>query len=1042
MNNEQKIKKKITLDEFRELISKNRLSLLFFYAQKADENWLVWLWDNGFLDTIIKAAQYEEDKFSVLAELGYLRRMVEVVPEEVAAILRNIIKEIPDGIHNTNIITCLLDMTSVLPAPSLELVLDDIYAKKWISYINKKRYTFMMPNYKQMLETLAKAKRYKCLLTLATNLMMVVDKKEVKQQTEIFTSISFPFYYRRLSEDNIWKILTNIEEDQAIEQALDLATNTMANIIMIRDKSSKKGTFKYHHSYEFETFDFFTLKLDNIETWRSEQEQVKLVVLIKSLFESLINKHPEKASMYYTKYIGDYNSKNPRLPDTRVMWRLRLCLLSVSPKVFSNKLRGYFSRLFGANHYYDIMGGAEYGTALQKCFPHLSKKYQREYFNQMVEYFTSLAKKKSDEEKIYLFSGSRLLSVISKQLSPNEMEYAKEYGLSIKPHYEPAPMIQPATARFTGHSAPITEEKFAELSIAEIVDKLCNDWRPDNLANNYPYHFDDSPAIDKLGVAHLLKKDISKRLQDYINESKRFFEPGNMDALYTDSYLGGVSETIQEKRKAESHDLLDIDWGNVLGLCINIIDASGNGIVKEEDEIFRVNGIAFITKWKSTYLEIATLLEVILSKKSGEGERIDVLEYRGEILKILNFLLRHPDPPPEFVQKEKLPASQGNRSGNYLHSDKKDTSSRLSYSVAERSPVDENLFNVHDIFSLAINSVRGRTFMALIYFMDLDIRNNINNKHRMVADDFKTLYEDVLTQEQSRAVMFLFGYYFNYVYTWDKKWAKQLLPQVFSKEYSKNILCTATWEGFLSGGPAWDIFFNPEIQELYQRGLKLSGTDYPEQKHYEDPQLAIARHLALVFVYKPQQFDTKHKLFKQLWTGSKVKEQSHFVNFIGRVFISNSNQDAYNSIKKDPLFKQHLINLWDWVIQHCNNLKVLAEFGYWIPLDGELFDKEIVAKQLMKTIERTDGTLSGRIIDEVIVELAEAAPQDTLKIIDFALLGKGIGSDPIGSRVIKEFSYEPWKEAIRKISTKAHTATIIRELLDRDNAYLDLRDLL
>ncbi len=1003
MNREQKTKKKITLDEFRELISKNRLSLLFFYAQKADENWLVWLWDNGFLDTIIKVAQHEEDKFSVLAELGYLRRMVEVVPEEVAAILRNIIKEIPDGIHNTNIITCLLDMTSVLPAPSLELVLDDIYAKKWISYINKKRYTFMMPNYGQMLKTLAKAKRYKCLLTLATNLMMVVDKKEVKQQTEIFTSISFPFYYRRLSEDNIWKILTDIEEEQAIEQALDLATNTMANIIKIRDKSSKKGTFKYHHSYEFETFDFFTLKLDNIETWRSEQEQVKLVVLIKLLFESLINKHPEKASMYYKKYIGDYETKNPRLPDTRVMWRLRLCLLSMSPKVFSNKLKGYFSRLFAANHYYDIMGGAEYGTALHKCFPHLSKKYQREYFNQMVEYFTSLAKNKPDEEKIYLFSGSRLLSMISEQLSPNEMEYAKEYGLSIKPHYEPAPMIQPATARFTGHSAPITEEKFAELSIVEIVDKLCNDWRPDNLTNNYPYHFDDSPVIDKLGVAHLLKKDISKRLKNYINESERFFEPENMDALYTDSYLEGVSKTIQEKRKAGSHDLLDIDWGNVLGLCINIIDASENGIIKEDEEISRVNGITFITKWKSIYLEIATLLEVMLSKKSGEGERIDVLEYRGEILKILNFLLRYPDPPPEFVQT--------------------------------------------DPFSLAINSVRGRTFMAFIYFMDLDIRNNINNKHRMVADDFKTLYEDVLTQEQSRAVMFLFGYYFNYVYTWDKKWAKQLLPQVFSKEYSKNILYTAAWEGFLSGGPAWDIFFNPEIQELYQRGLKLSGTDYPEQKHHEDPQLAIARHLALVFVYKPQQFDTKHKLFKQLWTGNKVKEQTHFINFIGRVFISNSNQDAYNSIKKDPLFKQQLINLWDWVIQHCNNPKVLAEFGYWIPLDGELFDKEIVAKQLMKTIEKTDGTLSGKIIDEVIVELAKAAPQDTLKIIDFALLGKGIDSDPIGSRIIQEGNYKPWKEAIRATSkqkgiTKAHTSTLIRELLDRDNAYVDLMDLL
>ena len=463
MNSKQKTKKKMTLDEFRELISKNRLSLLFFYAQKADEDWLVWLWDNGFLDTIIKAAQYEEDKFSVRAELGYLRRMVEVVPEETANILQKIIKEIPDGIHNTNIITCLLDMTSVLPAPSLELVLDDIYTKKWISYINKKRYTFMMPNYGRMLKTIVEEKNYGELLKLSANLMMVVDKKEAKKQTEVFTSISSPFYYHRLSQDGVWQYLADIKEEASIEQALDLATNTMAKIITIRDKSSKKGTFKYYHGYEFETIDFFTLKLDSIENWRLEQEQIKLVALIKLLFESLINKYPEKANMYYKKYIGDYDTKNPRLPDTRAMWRLRLCILSMSPKIFSNKLRGYFSRLFDANHYYDIMGGAEYETALQKCFPHLSKKYQREYFNQMVEYFTSLAKKKSDEEKIYLFAGSRLLSMINKELNINELKRAEEYGLSIKPHYEPTPIVQEATANLIGSLAPITEEKICRI---------------------------------------------------------------------------------------------------------------------------------------------------------------------------------------------------------------------------------------------------------------------------------------------------------------------------------------------------------------------------------------------------------------------------------------------------------------------------------------------------------------------------------------------------------------------------------------------------
>ena len=1050
MNSKQKIKKKITLEEFRKLISENRLSLLFFYAQKADENWLVWLWDNGFLDTIIEAAKYEEDKFSVRAELGYLRRMVEVVPKEVAAILRNIIKKIPAKTHNTNIITCLLDITSVLPASSLEMVLDDIYAKKWISYINKKRYTFMMPNYKRMLETLAKAKRYKCLLTLAANLMMVVDKKEVKQQTEIFTSNSSPFYYHLLSEDNIWQYLANIKEDTAIVQALDLATNTMAKIITIRDKSSKKGTFKGYHGYEFETFDFFTLSLDSAESQRSENEQIKLAALIKSLIENLIKKHSKKADFYYTEYIGDYNSKNPRIPDTRAMWRLRLCILSVFPDLFSDKLQKYFSRLFDVYHYFDIIGGAEYERALKKCFPHLSKKYQREYFNQVLEYFTSLAKNKPDEEKIHLFSGSRLLSMINKELKTNELKRAEEHGLGIKSHSEPAPVIQIGPFRQKEQRAPITEEEFAKLSIAEIVDKLCNDWKPDNLAKSYPFPFDDSPWINESGVSNLLTEDIAKRLQDYINESERFFDPQNMDSSYTHSYFGGISKIIQEKRQVNSSDLSDIDWSNILRLCVTIIVGTEKGIIKEESRKSRIDGITFTAEWKSIYYEIAILLEAILYMKSGmdKSKCIDILKCRNEVLKILKFLIEYLNPALEFKQKEKLSAQQDNISGSYLHTDNEDTSSISSYSIAESSSVNERAYNTQDQFDDTINKARKHAFTAFIYFIYLDARKDMNNEHLRIADDAKKIYENILTHERSGAVMFLFGYYFNYVYTWDKKWAMQLLPQVFSEEYSKNVLYMAAWEGFLSNGPKEYMFFMPEIQKLYQRGLKLSEIDHPQQEHYDGLQLKIAEHFALIFVHIPEKFNTEDKLFKELWAGDKVKGQSHFVNFIGRVFINNSNnifrfyQDTYNSIRKDHRARQRLINLWEWVIENYNNPKVLAEFGYWIPLDDDLFDKKIIIKQIMRTIEKTDGTLSGNIIDEVIVKLAKAAPQDTLKIIEFALLGKGIDNDPIGSRIIKEGNYKPWKEAIRAISTKAHTATLIRELLEKDNEYLDLRDLL
>ena len=249
------------------------------------------------------------------------------------------------------------------------------------------------------------------------------------------------FYFADLAETGVFNALLSIPNDY-VGQAFDLITKVMHKIIVLSDKSYAGRTFPICDNYDFIYFDFFELKMNSIERWRTQQNQIMIGALTVSLARKLFDEKSlsqADARSYYGKCIGDYNKSNARLPDTQAMWRLRLFILSLVPKFFQDKLEESFWRLFKDKYYYDISTGTEYIKALKKSFSYLSQDYKISYVNEFLSYFaTVISESKSQKDiteeernnyyitkEMHIDIGSRILSMIKPYLT-NEQEQVRQ----------------------------------------------------------------------------------------------------------------------------------------------------------------------------------------------------------------------------------------------------------------------------------------------------------------------------------------------------------------------------------------------------------------------------------------------------------------------------------------------------------------------------------------------------------------------------------------------------------------------------------------
>jgi hypothetical protein len=959
------------------LISKNKDAKDYFFFN-ADERWIDWLWENGFLDAIKQKAEDPTRYSYKTPELEYLVRMAEKVPDKVANIILNV--PISKETFNPEVIDRFTYICSLLPVEQLKKIVPKIRDKEWIRLMGVfNQWGF---EYEKMFQKLAEIKDYESIITLAEAVLSVKREEDLEKE-EFNRFIDSPFYFGDLSYTGVFKYLSEVS-DEYLEKVFKLTIKIFGEIVVLFSKLYQREDEKVFNVYDdgiLLDVDFFNLGTED-GLYLSERDNIGglvglIAIIAKRLIEEKSKQNEKEVIRIFKDYIGSFKDEKSPLPDSQATWRLRLFILSLCPEVFENELKKSFYRLFEVDNYYAIISGPEYFNALKAGFYVLSEVDKRDYVERVIEYFAQ----KEDREY-----GSRILSMIVDYLTEEEKEEIERKGFSIKPDYRPEPPIKFISEGYENQRAPLSCEEFSKLKIIEIAKKLANEWSPKRFFEEYRGKSEIYNSINVEGVSECLKQDIPKRLQEYIDNAIKFFDRGKIDPHYTYSYFRGVQEAIKNNRELAK----TINWDGIIDL-FDFIKKSGEvkHFVEREksEELFN----SFLVGWNDIHSAMVDVLQELLIEKDGFIV-IDFNKYRDRILAILKYLLLYPDPTPEDEKLEKAKLKE------YV-SNKKD-------------------YILSDPFTLAINSVRGRAFQVFVFF--------VHNDGKQIKDDVKSIYEDVLNKENTRAIMFLFGYYISIFYYRDKSWLRELPPKIFPKEQNKKYFYTAALEGYLTNNLYKDIFLDKKFEELYERGIELKEEDFPKyQKHFKDPDEALATHLALAFVHFSE-FDFKHRLFKKFWNSEKVKAHKSFISFIGRHTFSR--QLAFEWIKENKIDVEKLKKFWDWALENCDS-EALTGFGFWLSPEKNYLDAKWLAPRVYKTLEKTKGILDWDYgLTRSIIELIDADYQSSMHIVELYLLEGWVRNPDIKKRPL--FLEDEWIEALRKLYKIADTKKTTEELIN------------
>ena len=933
-----------------------------YFFHKADERWLDWLWRNGFLDAIKEEAA---TPFTTRTpELDYLLRMAEKRPDIVVDIM--LATPISTDNRSQEVAYGFLRICRVLPADQLARVVRKIRAERWIPLIDV-IYRHSSFECEEMLKTLADESFFESLLVLAEAVLAVRPKEEF-ENTPLHRNN--PFYLEYLTRTGIFRQLASLETEYA-EAALALAIQKLSEVLTTSN------------NFWLLEVDFFSLQLGQSDSW--QEEVCELAALAKALAVRLIGKRCDNAQMARDVYVRHFAS----LPDNRVMRRFKFFVLSLCPAAFKDHLKQAYFSLFETDNYYDVSSGTEYEKTLREGFHVLSAEDKKHFIERILDTFG-----RQLDRKRY---GSQILSMTLLYLNelPELKERVEKEGFVLNPDYEPRPDIVMEDGEFSivSSQAPVSQEEFGQLPLAEIARRLRYEWTPADLnARNTEDDFYN--PMNASGVGDRLQNDMPERLQQYVDNATLFFERDALDQNYTYAFLIGMQEAIKNHKAAAS----EVNWDGVFNLCCAIKD-SGEREPFERGQ--RVTGWHdnWLADWGAVHSAMADVLRELLIEQDGLIP-VDFGRYRNRILEITSYLLTCPGPTPADEQAETSSSSDRDGSITYLH-------------------------------HLAINSARGRAFEAFASFVVQDGKKSKYDAGIKISGDVKRLYERVLQKENRRTIMFLFGRYLPIFYFGDRVWIRKLLPRIFPQEPAKMDLYAAAWGGFLTRDLYEEMFFDPEIQPLYGRGLALPDVaKSPQRQRYSEPDARLAQHLALAFMHY-QNFGWGHQLFEAFWDRGTPGQHAHFVDFVGRSFISRDK--AEESFEFSQEVKSRLRKLWDWRLQKDRKQEVFRKFGFWINLDKGIFDPAWLAQRVRQTLEKTNGLLEWQ--HELIKsapQLAQAAPEETLEIARLYLFKGGVRGNEQGTLWHWD-SHNKWIEAFEILcrcqTTKLETTALINQLV-------------
>ncbi|MFA4998719.1 MAG: hypothetical protein WC514_01745 [Candidatus Paceibacterota bacterium] len=972
----KKQSQKPDIDRVRKLINLNPDSHQYFYA-KASASWLDWLWDNHFLD-VIKQKSEDSARYGYRTpEINYLVRVSGEKPTKVVDIMLKV--PISSNNFNLEVVDQFLHICSGLPAQELRRMVKKIRDEGWINLAGA--FNDFGIEYEKMLSILTTANDFDSVLILAEAILSVRKKQDVEQTPRGFLSDS-PFYFNELSYTKVFDYLLKVDGEH-IEKVLALVVDVMGKIVLFEKKDKKEEAFEvYDNSFLFD-IDFFTLEFAKRNRLSYRDDVKNLAAIVKYCAVQTIGKHCSEAANLFDKYFKP-------LPDSRSMWRLRLFVLSLCPETFEEELKKLFLRLFDVNNYNELISGTEYQNALRVAFPILPETDKRDYVKLAIGYFIKKdQEKKNEKEDWHKEYGSRILSVIASQLTPEEKQTAEKGGFRINSDYKPGLDIGEMYSGYIVPRGPISKEDFGNLPIVDISKKLRDEWCPRRLSEQNKNE-DFLNPLNAEGVGGLLRSDISRRLQDYINNANSFFERDILDQNYTYYFLRGIQEVIRENKI----DVSDVNWDELIDLFITIKESNGKKLFengRREREAFDTS----LSGWNEVHSAIADIIQELFAE-GRDKIIINFSKYREKLFAIISYLLAYPDPEPKDEKPETA--------------------------IIKTKPSGSDSYLPADSYSIAINTVRGRAFQAFVLFMYQD--------GEKISKDVKKLYESVLENEKTQALMFMFGHYLPSFYFRDKAWVRRLLSKIFPTEPGKKDLYLASWEGYLSTNLYKGMFV--DFQYLYERAIDLNPENYTKRNYFKDLDEALADHIALAYVHF-NKFNIQSDLFKKFWDKGDVKRNKELVSFVGRHCVSRESASIW--AKENEIDVEKLKIFWDWVLENYGNVKILSGFGFWINQKYNIFNVSWLADHVYKTLQKNKGDIGWDYgLEQSLLVFAKEAPVETINILNLYLKSKMV-SDEQGRRWI--YIDDEWvgifKVLYQNPKTKIDTQKLINELLPLGN---------
>ncbi len=984
------VKKKIQderVQEVKRLINLNEDSRQYFY-EKADENWLKWLWENGFFDVLKKKAK-DPIKFSYKnPELRYLVRMAEINPELVIEIMLDI--PISKDTFNPEVIDQFLHICSHLPGEQLVKMVGKIKAEKWP--VLMQNYNQWSIDYGKMFESLEKSNYYDELIDLASTILEFRDDWEINIKDE-YLDIS-PFYIKKISYSKVFYYLSTIDEKH-IQCVLDLSLSILKRFIIFQEEDfESSNVFKQVDKIPLYGLDIFTLEINPKYQESTHNDIRELVALIKTLSKRLLEqKCKEKAIAFYEK-----NFKS--LPDSWLMWRIRLYIMSLCPSELMPYLKETLFRIFQEDRYSTLIMGAEYKKTLAKVFPIMSKTDRSTFINLAKDFFSI----ESNKENIYYKKrdGSYIFSVIREYLTDEQVDEIVNAGFKIIPGYVPTPAVPMSEVGFVKAKGPVTQEKLQNISISNIITNLKNIWSPAQLIKQ-DVQKDFLNPLNAKGMGDLLKGDVKIRLQEYLKYCDEFLDLKNLDMHYLYSLLSGFVVASDENAELFRNE----DWEVLINFCVQIVQLGKQSPSMKLKYEINKNDV-WLGRWNAVCNAMINLLKNIL-KVNGEKLGIKKGIYRQKMLSIIEYLFNYPDPLPE---------------------DEKIESAKITETAG-----DQQLL-VSDPFTLAINSIRGQAFELFILVIEnLEEKKENSYGVNKLSTIFTEVYEKLIEKEKTRAIMFMFGHYLPFFFYRDKNWVKSILNKIFPTDEEKKYLCLAAWEGYLTNNLYLEIFEEKDFQKLYKKAIVMTVNDYPNQRHFTDPEKGIARHLALA--YMVIDFTFGDELFDYFWTEGNIKQHTAFVDMLGRSFISSENPRALKLVSEDKNAREKIKDMWCWLLENYSDPSVFNGIGFWINLDKKIFNANELASYLAKTLVKTGGYLEWDVgLRDNIVALAKSSPEDTVEIARLFLLEGGVRK---GTNSLYFFLDEKWIETFRILyrlsMTKQKTIDLINDLILEGGRY-------